>query len=86
MLVYTLQRLGQTVFVLLGITLFVAFTVRLSGDPAVALFQGASAPTQAQLEQIRRQALPRGPGGPGGPGGPDGSDDDQSHRSSGPYL
>ncbi len=55
MLVYTLQRLAQTVFVLLGITLFVAFTVRLSGDPAVALFQGASAPTQEQLEQIRKE-------------------------------
>lgn len=55
MLVYTIQRLGQTVFVLLGITLFVAFTIRLSGDPAVALFQGASAPTQEQLEQIRRE-------------------------------
>jgi hypothetical protein len=42
---------------------------------------------RAQLEQIRRQALPRGmgPGGPGG-GAPDGSDEDQSHRSSGPYL
>jgi hypothetical protein len=41
---------------------------------------------RAQLEQIRRQALPRGmgPGGPQGPGRPD--DDDASHRSSGPYL
>lgn len=54
MLVYTLKRLGQTIFVLIGITLFVAFTIRLSGDPAVALFQGASGPTQEQLEQIRR--------------------------------
>lgn len=55
MLVYTLKRLAQTVFVLLGITLFVAFTIRLSGDPAVALFQGASGPTQEQLEQIRKE-------------------------------
>jgi hypothetical protein len=41
---------------------------------------------RAQLEQIRRQALPRGmgPGGPQGPGRPD--DDDTSQRSSGPYL
>jgi peptide/nickel transport system permease protein len=55
MLVYTLKRLAQTIFVLIGITLFVAFTIRLSGDPAVALFQGASGPTQEQLEQIRRE-------------------------------
>lgn len=55
MLVYTLKRLAQTIFVLVGITLFVAFTIRLSGDPAVALFQGASGPTQEQLEQIRRE-------------------------------
>jgi len=41
---------------------------------------------RAQLEQIRRQALPRGMGGPGGPGGPDGDEDDPSPRSSGPYL
>jgi hypothetical protein len=42
---------------------------------------------RAQLEQIRRQALPRGMGGPGLPGGPGGdADDDQSRRSSGPYL
>jgi hypothetical protein len=39
---------------------------------------------RAQLEQIRRQALPRGmgPGGPQGPGRPD----EESQRSSGPYL
>ena len=55
MLGYTLQRLAQTVFVLIGITLFVSFTVRLSGDPAVALFQGASAPTAEQLAQIRQE-------------------------------
>lgn len=55
MLGYTLQRLAQTVFVLFGITLFVSFTIRLSGDPAVALFQGASAPTAEQLTQIRRE-------------------------------
>ena len=42
---------------------------------------------RAQLEQMRRQALPRGMGGPGGPGGgPDDPDGEQSHRSSGPYL
>lgn len=55
MLSYTFKRVAQTIFVLIGITLFVAFTIRLSGDPAVALFQGASGPTQEQLEQIRKE-------------------------------
>ena len=40
---------------------------------------------RAQLEQIRRQALPRGMG-PGGPQGPGEPDEESSHRSSGPYL
>ena len=51
---YFLQRLFQTLFVLIGITLIVAFTVRLSGDPAVSLFQGSAAPTPEQLEEIRK--------------------------------
>jgi hypothetical protein len=42
---------------------------------------------RAQLEQMRRQALPPGAGGPGGGrGGPDDPEGEQSHRSSGPYL
>lgn len=53
MLAFLVRRLGQSVFVLIGITLFVSFTIRLSGDPAVAMFQGASAPTQEQLASIR---------------------------------
>jgi len=55
MLTYLLQRLLQSIFVLVGITLFVAFTIRLSGDPAVAMFQGASAPTSEQLATIREK-------------------------------
>lgn len=55
MLSYFLKRLFQSIFVLIGITLFVSFTIRLSGDPAVALFQGASAPSQEQLHRIREQ-------------------------------
>lgn len=51
---YLLERLFQTIFVLVGITLIVAFTVRLSGDPSVALFQGSAAPTPEQLAEIRR--------------------------------
>lgn len=50
---YALSRLLQALFVLVVVTLIVAFTVRLSGDPAVALFQGASAPTKEDLERIR---------------------------------
>jgi len=50
---FLLRRVGQSVFVLIGITLFVSFTIRLSGDPAVAMFQGSSAPTQEQLAAIR---------------------------------
>ena len=55
MLVFLLRRLLQSVFVLVGITLFVSFTIRLSGDPAVAMFQGSSAPTQEQLALIRQR-------------------------------
>ena len=49
MLRYTVLRLGQAIFVML-----VAFAVRLSGDPVVALFQGASAPNKTDLERIRK--------------------------------
>ncbi len=55
MLTYLLRRLFQSIFVLVGITLFVSFTIRLSGDPAVAMFQGSSAPTAEQLATIRRK-------------------------------
>jgi peptide/nickel transport system permease protein len=52
-LAFFVRRLGQSVFVLIGITLFVSFTIRLSGDPAVAMFQGAGAPNAEQLAEIR---------------------------------
>jgi peptide/nickel transport system permease protein len=54
-LAFLLRRLLQSVFVLVGITLFVSFTIRLSGDPAVAMFQGSSAPTAEQLVMIRER-------------------------------
>jgi len=41
---------------------------------------------RAQLEQMRRQALPRGMGGMGGPGGPGDLGEEPSTRSTGPYL
>ena len=53
MVSFLVRRALQSVFVLIGITLFVSFTIRLSGDPAVAMFQGASAPTAEQLQSIR---------------------------------
>ncbi len=54
MLRYTVFRFGQAIFVMLVVTLLVAFAVRLSGDPVVALFQGASAPNKTDLERIRK--------------------------------
>jgi peptide/nickel transport system permease protein len=51
---YTVLRLGQAIFVMVVVTLLVAFAVRLSGDPVVALFQGASAPNKTDLERIRK--------------------------------
>ena len=54
MLRYTVFRFGQAIFVMVVVTLLVAFAVRLSGDPVVALFQGASAPNKTDLERIRK--------------------------------
>ena len=55
MVAFLLRRLLESVFVLVGITLFVSFTIRLSGDPAVAMFSGSNAPTQEQLRTIRER-------------------------------
>lgn len=53
---YLVSQLLQAVLVVIFVTLVVAVMLRFSGDPAVAQFQGASAPTAEQLQQIR-QAL-----------------------------
>jgi len=50
---YLAAQLFQAVLVVLFVTLVVAVMLRFSGDPAVAQFQGASAPTAEQLQQIR---------------------------------
>ncbi|GAB6876383.1 ABC transporter permease [Thermaerobacter litoralis] len=50
---YVLRRLAGAAVVLFLTTLFVAYAVRLSGDPTVAMFQGGSAPTPEQLAQMR---------------------------------
>ncbi|WP_019588523.1 ABC transporter permease [Deinococcus apachensis] len=53
---YLVSQLLQAVLVVIFVTLVVAIMLRFSGDPAVAQFQGASAPTAEQLKDIR-QAL-----------------------------
>ncbi|ULH17054.1 ABC transporter permease (plasmid) [Deinococcus sp. KNUC1210] len=53
---YLAAQVFQAILVVLFVTLVVAVMLRFSGDPAVAQFQGASAPTAEQLQQIR-QAL-----------------------------
>lgn len=50
---YIVKRLAQGILTLLVVILMVAFTIRLSGDPAVAMFQGTSGPTVAELARIR---------------------------------
>lgn len=51
---YLVSQLLQAVLVVVFVTLVVAAMLRFSGDPAVAQFQGASAPTAEQLREIRR--------------------------------
>ncbi len=47
------QRVIQALFVMLVVTLFVAFVIRLTGDPAVMLTQSATNVTEADLVRIR---------------------------------
>ncbi len=54
MLTFLLRRLLQAGFVIVAVTLLVAWAVRLSGDPAVMLTQGAGSVTAQDLENIRR--------------------------------
>jgi len=53
MINFLIKRLLQSVFVLLSVTLIVAFAVRLTGDPALMLTQGAGSVSEADLVQIR---------------------------------
>jgi peptide/nickel transport system permease protein len=50
---FILKRVLQAVFVLLVVTLFVSYAVRLSGDPALMLSQGAGSVTEQDLKNIR---------------------------------
>lgn len=51
---FILKRVLQAVFVLLVVTLFVSYAVRLSGDPALMLSQGAGSVTEQDLANIRK--------------------------------
>ena len=50
---FLLKRLVQAVFVLLSITVLVAWAIRMTGDPALMLTQGAGSVTEADLALIR---------------------------------
>ena len=50
---FLIKRILQALFVLVAMTLLVAFAVRLTGDPALMLTQGAGSITEADLARIR---------------------------------
>jgi len=50
---FLFKRLLQAIFVVLAVTLIVAFAVRLTGDPALMLAQGAGSVTEDDLVRIR---------------------------------
>jgi peptide/nickel transport system permease protein len=53
MLGFLVKRVLQAVFVVLVVTLLVSYAVRLSGDPAIMLAQGAGSVTEEDLKNIR---------------------------------
>lgn len=53
MAVFLIKRLLQAVFVVIVVTLTVAFAIRLTGDPALMLTQGAGSVTEQDLVHIR---------------------------------
>ncbi|WP_413700631.1 ABC transporter permease subunit [Psychromonas sp. KJ10-10] len=50
---FLIKRLLQAIFVLFSVTLIVAFAIRLTGDPALMLTQGAGSISEADLVNIR---------------------------------
>ena len=50
---FVLKRVLQAIFVVLVVTLFVSYAVRMSGDPALMLSQGAGSVTEQDLQNIR---------------------------------
>jgi len=53
MAIFLTKRLLQAVFVFLAVTLLVSWAIRLTGDPALMLTQGAGSITEADLARIR---------------------------------
>ena len=51
---FLFKRLLQAIFVVLVVSLFVSYAVRLSGDPAIMLSQGAGSVSEEDLENIRK--------------------------------
>ncbi len=50
---FILKRVFQAVFVVLAVSLIVSVAIRMTGDPALMIAQGASTITEADLERIR---------------------------------
>lgn len=53
---FLIKRVAQAIFVVIAVTLLVSFAIRLTGDPAVTMFQGGGSMTEDDLARIR-QAL-----------------------------
>lgn len=50
---FLIKRILQALFVVIAVTLIVSFAIRLTGDPALMLTQGAGSVTEADLVRIR---------------------------------
>lgn len=50
---FLIKRILQAIFVVIIVTLTVSYAIRLTGDPALMLTQGAGSITEADLERIR---------------------------------
>lgn len=50
---FLIKRLLQAAFVVFSVTLIVSWAIRLTGDPALMLSQGAGSITEADLQRIR---------------------------------
>jgi peptide/nickel transport system permease protein len=50
---FLIKRLLQAIFVVFAITLVVSFAIRLTGDPALMMFQGGGSMTEGDLMRIR---------------------------------
>lgn len=50
---FLVKRFLQAIFVVIAITLLVSFAIRLTGDPALMMFQGGGSMTEDDLARIR---------------------------------